>query len=419
MNRLPVEKIEQVLSALGEGNSIEATSRMAKVSPNTVRAVMQKGAKVCRTIHDEKVRNLDVQSVECDELETHVYAKRANVQYAKAPPAGAGPVYLWAAACAESRLIVAYHLGDRDRKNAEIFLDDLASRVNGPLQVVTDRFKAYKGAMATVFKDTVRYVQVGKAPLPDGKGGHHLTDVTKVVVFGNPDTNRETTGHIERANLDFRMWCGPLRRKTSAFAKSREMLEAMVDIVVYHYNWCHHHRLLKTTPAAAAGLEPELRPAEQWRRVAALVYDSHPAPGRRGPYRKAKATDQDGPTPEAAAGPGSRMGGGKYFRHIVCPGCGCRYLVKKGRRPGGMQEYRCNGCGYRFAPDAQTVASETVDAARLKIAGKDTVSQSQLQTMERAFATRLSQGEARLAELETRLRCCRATCPGPASQHTV
>ena len=77
-----------------------------------------------------------------------------------------------------------------------------------------------------------------------------------------------------------------------------------------------------------------------------------------------------------------------------------------------MQEYRCNGCGYRFAPDAQTVASETVDAARLKIAGKDTVSQSQLQTMERAFATRLSQGEARLAELENQIALLPEQPPG-------
>ena len=389
MNRLPVEKIERVLKALAEGNSIAATSRMEDVAPNTVKNVMLKGAEVCRAIHDEHVRNLDVRRIECDELETYVYARRANVPYAKNPPPGAGPVHLWSAVCAESRLIIAYHLGGRGRQDAEVFLGDVASRVNGMLRVATDRLKSYPSAIAAVFQDSAGHVQVGRIKVPDGRGGHHLVELV-------PD-GWGTTAHVERVNLNFRMWCSPLRRNTIAFAKSRETLEARVDIAVFHYNWCHTHRELKTTPAAA-GLGTGPRPEGQWRRVADLVYNSYPAPGPRGPYQKAQSEGEDAPT--APAESGNRRQGGKYYRYIGCPNCDCHHLVKKGKRQGGKQEYQCVACGYRFAPVDQSAASETTAAGRLEVEEGATDSQGQRQTMERKFATRLDRIEARLADLE-------------------
>ena len=73
-------------------------------------------------------------------------------------------------------------------------------------------------------------------------------------MFGNPDLSQIETTHIERINGTLRGWLRRLTRRTHAFSKDWDMLEAALALLFASYNFCKVHRTLQKTPAMAAGL---------------------------------------------------------------------------------------------------------------------------------------------------------------------
>ena len=72
--------------------------------------------------------------------------------------------------------------------------------------------------------------------------------------WGEPDTERICTSHIERANLTLRMQIRRLTRLTNAFSKKWDNLKAALALFFAHYNFCRIHKSLRCTPAMAAGV---------------------------------------------------------------------------------------------------------------------------------------------------------------------
>ena len=70
---------------LVEGMSMRATSRIAKVSINTVTKLMVEAGEACAAYHDETVHDVDARRVQCDEIWAFCYAKEKNVRSAKPP----------------------------------------------------------------------------------------------------------------------------------------------------------------------------------------------------------------------------------------------------------------------------------------------------------------------------------------------
>ena len=66
MNILKTEKKLAVLSALIEGCSIRATSRMTGVHKTTFLKVLKEIGKRCQAELDQRPRNIECESVECD-----------------------------------------------------------------------------------------------------------------------------------------------------------------------------------------------------------------------------------------------------------------------------------------------------------------------------------------------------------------
>ena len=121
MNKLPLEKRVQILSMLCEGSSMRATSRVADVSINTVTKLLVSAGLVCARFHDEAVRGIKAQHIQCDEIWSFCYAKARKVPTAKAAPEGAGDVWTWTALDRDSKLIVSYLVGDRNGEYANAF----------------------------------------------------------------------------------------------------------------------------------------------------------------------------------------------------------------------------------------------------------------------------------------------------------
>ena len=151
MNKLPTAKRAKILTLLIEGMSMRAVSRSEEVSINTVTKLLVNAGESCAKYHDEKVRNVAASKVQCDEIWSFCYAKGKNVAKAKAAPLGAGDVWTWTAIDSDSKMILAYEVGDRSGLTALEFMDDLRSRLAHRVQLTTDGHRAYLEAVEGVF----------------------------------------------------------------------------------------------------------------------------------------------------------------------------------------------------------------------------------------------------------------------------
>src|SRR5271169_3009514 len=130
MNRLNKEKQTQIISALVEGNSLRAVSRMCDVAFNTVlklKLVPEIG-QVCADYQDKALRNLTCKRIQCDEIWQFCYAKDKNVPADKQGKFGFGSVWTWIAIDADTKLVPSFIVGDRSAHTAKRLMDDLASR---------------------------------------------------------------------------------------------------------------------------------------------------------------------------------------------------------------------------------------------------------------------------------------------------
>lgn len=291
MNKLPLAKRVQILSMLCEGSSMRSISRVVDVSINTVSKLLEDAGKACATFHDQNVRGVAAERVQCDEIWSYCYAKAKNVAAAKAAPEGAGDVWTWTALDADSKLIVSYLVGGRDAEYADAFMSDLAGRLTKRVQLTTDGHKAYLEAVEDAFGADVDYAMLVKlyGPAPGGTTGRYspaeCTGIKKTTVTGSPDEAHVSTSYVERQNLTMRMQMKRFTRLSNAFSKKFENHAHMVALYTVWYNFVKIHKKHRMSPAMAAGVSDRLWSMED---VAAIVEAAAPAPGKRGPYKKAE-----------------------------------------------------------------------------------------------------------------------------------
>ena len=270
---------------------MRATSRATKVSINTVTKMMVDAGEACAAYHDETVRNVTAQRVQCDEIWAFCYAKDKNVPRAKAAPQGAGDVWTWTAIESASKMILSYEIGDRSGATAIEFMDDLRSRLANRVQLTTDGHKAYLEAVEGAFGGDVDFAQLIKLYGDStGQKGHEkkyspaeCTGTKKRRVEGNPDIEHVSTSYVERQNLTMRMGMRRFTRLTNGFSKKLENHLLMLSLYFVHYNFVRIHSTLKCTPAMAAGVSDTLHDME-W--IVGLIDARASKPNRPATYKK-------------------------------------------------------------------------------------------------------------------------------------
>jgi len=163
MNRLNSETRAQVINCLIEGCSIRATVRMTGVAKKTVMRLLVEVGEVCAGYQDRAFRNLRPRRWQLDEWWGWIYCKDKNrtAEIAAKHPE-AGDIWLWVAFDADTKLVPSWALGDRSMKAASAFVADLASRVNGRVQLTTNGHRAYLEAVEGAFGNDVDYAMLQK-----------------------------------------------------------------------------------------------------------------------------------------------------------------------------------------------------------------------------------------------------------------
>jgi IS1 family transposase len=259
MNQLNTAKRCQIISALVEGNSINATCRMLGVGKHTVLRLLEDAGYACAAYHNANVRNLRVGRIQCDEIWSFCYAKERNVPE-DMKGTGAGDIWTWTAIDADSKLILSYLCGGRDADCALNFMDDVASRVTTRIQITTDGHRVYAEAVLGAFGVDVDYAMLiklyGKAPdRPETRYSPAACIGTRTgILSGSPDPKHISTSYVERQNLSMRMGMRRFTRLTNGFSKKFENHAHQVALYFMHYNYCRVHSSLRVTPAMEAGL---------------------------------------------------------------------------------------------------------------------------------------------------------------------
>lgn len=269
MNRLPIDKRAQIIGLLVEGMSMRAVSRITGVSINTVTKLLADLGLACNLYQAQTLVNLNCKRVQCDEIWGFCQAKEKNVAPENKGVLGHGDVWTWTGMCADTKLMISYMVGGRSADYAAVFIEDLASRLAGRVQLTTDGHHAYLEAVQNAFGGNVDYAMLVKTYGPGTVGEQrryspaNFTGSEKRVISGKPVMDDVSTSYIERQNLTMRMGMRRLTRLTNGFSKKVENLEHAVSLHFMHYNFARIHKTLRVTPAMAAGVSDHVWSLEE------------------------------------------------------------------------------------------------------------------------------------------------------------
>jgi len=267
MNTLSIERRAQIVSLLVEGNGVNAITGIAK---NTVLKLLADLGTASERYQAEHIRNLNCRRVQCDEIWSFCYAKAKNVPARFQGQLGFGDVWTWTAIDADSKLIIAWHVGRRNARDAQIFMHRVAKRIATRIQLTTDGHAVYFRAVEDAFDRDVHYAMLVKlyGEDPQDQGEHRYSPaqcvgIRKDVRIGRPDPRHISTSFVEKHNQTMRQNMRRSTRLTAGHSKKLQNHRHAVALHFMHYNFARICQTIRCAPAMEAGISDHVWSIEE------------------------------------------------------------------------------------------------------------------------------------------------------------
>lgn len=259
--RLPLEKALSIMQHLVEGCSIRTTERITGVGKQAIIALLELVGERCEKLMENCIKGLTVSEVQADEIWGFVGMKQKTKNYqGRQDDDTLGDAYCFIAIERHTKVILAWHLGQRAMGDTVAFTEKIAHATKGSFLMSTDGFAPYKDAvvysLGGQYVDFAQIVKVYAAPREGAQrySPAECVDCIKTPIHGNPDMSKVGTSHIERQNLTVRMSMRRMTRLTNAFSKKWMNLKYSYALHFAYYNFCKVHSSLRVTPAMEAGI---------------------------------------------------------------------------------------------------------------------------------------------------------------------
>jgi IS1 family transposase len=234
---------------------------MVGISKCAVLKLLADVGTACENLHDRWMRDLPCKRVQVDEIWSFVGMKNRRVPPERYNEFGIGDVWTFVAIDADTKLVVSWQLGWRDDNTTTDFINDLASRLAGRIQLTSDGLGTYPTAIEVAFgHQGVDYGMLVKNYGEQPKEERRKYSPSRFIgaemskIFGTPDEKFISTSYIERQNLNIRMFNRRMTRLTNAFSKKVENHAFQLAINFVHHNFCRIPKTTRATPAMLAGI---------------------------------------------------------------------------------------------------------------------------------------------------------------------
>jgi len=257
--RTSVDKAAMALSLMLEGMSVRATERLTGICRQTLCDLILVAGEKCEDFFNACVKNVTAKDIQCDEIWSFCGMKAKQASARNAGP-DQGDSWTYVAIDRDTKMILAYHVGQRDGCHTDRFLGKLANAVDRThrIQVSTDGWGGYKYGVPFAMGSNIDFGMLIKKYAASQTETRYspatIMAAEKVPMFGNPDEDRICTSHIESLNQKIRMHLRRFTRLTAAHSKSIDHHVAMQAIFFCWYNFCRKHSTIGTTPAIKSGL---------------------------------------------------------------------------------------------------------------------------------------------------------------------
>jgi IS1 family transposase len=255
-----MDKAAKVVELLCEGMSVSATSRITGTAKGTILGLLVYLGEQCDEYMQNEIKGVHVDDIQCDELWSFVLCKNATAKRLKYV-GGCGDCYCFTAIERSTKMIVAWHMGKRNEKHTNTFIEKLANATTARFHLSTDGWTAYPMAVWEHMRDRVDYGMLVKIFREGTSEDRRKYSPARIIgakrsrVYGLPDGKRICTSHVERHNGTVRCFNKRMARLTYCFSKRWANHRAALALLFAHYNFCRNHKALKgETPAMAHGL---------------------------------------------------------------------------------------------------------------------------------------------------------------------
>ena len=274
--KTPSRRVAEVLTAMAEGVDTAAGSRIFNHHPKTITHWVQRGGQHGQRLHEHFFRQIRSGHFQVDELVTKVRHHPERV-------------WIWTGIDAETKVLLALHLGRRTREDGHALVHEVKQRLTPEQLPVfsSDGFQQYFYALTAHFghwsavpgkrkpvwqvDERLLYGQVHKV-----RSGYRLKRMYSRIRWGTREayraqlqalgfTGKVQTAYVERLNLTLRELVAPLSRRTWSLAQTPDQLACHLEWGRAYYRFSRFHDSLRQpgpssrrrrsrTPAMAVGV---------------------------------------------------------------------------------------------------------------------------------------------------------------------